>query len=49
MMTTAGSDARGSEPESRAARPAGRKLITVPMSLPPTPDGRSRDAAPCAI
>jgi hypothetical protein len=49
MMTIAGSDARAIEPEPLAARSAGRKLITMPMSLPPAPDGRSRDAAPCAI
>ena len=42
MMTTAGSDAPAIEPESRAARPAGRKWITVPMSLPPAPDGSKR-------
>jgi hypothetical protein len=35
MMTTAGPDVRAIKLESRGARPAGRKLITVPMSLPP--------------
>lgn len=46
MMMAADSDLPAIDLGPRAPRCAAWKLITVPISLPPSPDGRSRNAAP---